>query len=95
MPSNRFQPSIYHWTDRAEITWYEFARKIQHEALKIGLLEHAIPISDISTDQYPRPAARPAYSVLDSSSLADLLGSKNDDWLLNLRIALKRIAGQI
>ena len=91
----KFQPGIYHWSDRAEITWYEFAREIQQEALKIGLLGQAIPITDISTDQYPTPAVRPTYSVLDSSSLTDLLGIKNDDWLLNLRIALNRIAGQI
>ena len=61
---DRFRPGIYHWADRADITWYEFARAIQHEALKIGLLERAIPITDISTEQYPTAAGRPAYLSL-------------------------------
>ena len=91
----RFDPGIYHWTDRSNATWYEFAREIQQEALKAGLLKRTIPINKISTDQYPTRAARPAYSVLDTTDLKNLLGRENVDWQINLRLALLRIANQI
>jgi dTDP-4-dehydrorhamnose reductase len=58
---------IYHWSDQGAISWYDFAVAVQEEGLAAGLLDNAIPISPISTDQYPTPATRPAYSVLDCS----------------------------
>lgn len=91
----RLKSGIYHWTDGADISWYEFAQHIQKEALKIELIERAIPILAISSKQYPTLARRPPYSVLDTTSLTDLLSRKSDDWHLNLRLALHRIADRI
>jgi dTDP-4-dehydrorhamnose reductase len=59
---------VYHWTDAGEATWYEFACEIQAQALARGLLERTIPIQPIATSEYPTPAKRPAYSVLDKSA---------------------------
>lgn len=56
-----------HWTDAGVASWYDFAIAIQEEALAVGLLEKSIPIFPLTTDQYPTPAVRPAFSVLDSS----------------------------
>ena len=92
---DKFKPGIYHWTDRANVSWYEFARKIQHEALAIGLLERGIPIAKISSEQYPALARRPAYSVLETTKMRELLSTENDDWQVNLRLALTRIARHI
>lgn len=80
-----FEPGIYHWTDRGEVSWYEFATAIQEEALVLGLLDKAIPINPISTAQYPTPAARPGYSVLDCSKLQTLINNKGTDWRKNLQ----------
>ena len=92
---NRFKPGIYHWTDGADVTWYEFAREVQKGALEIGLLERAIPLNKISAEQYSAPARRPNYSVLDTTTMRELLNTDNDDWQLNLRLALSRIASLI
>ena len=92
---DKFKPGIYHWTDRANVSWYEFARKIQQEALAIGLLERGIPIAKISSEQYPALARRPAYSVLETTKMRELLSTENDDWQVNLRLALTRIARHI
>ncbi|MGI9232885.1 MAG: dTDP-4-dehydrorhamnose reductase, partial [Woeseiaceae bacterium] len=59
---------IFHWTDRGDCTWYEFATAIQEEAISLGLLATAIPIHSISTDEYPTAAKRPRYSVLDCTA---------------------------
>lgn len=91
---NCFQPGIFHWTDNGNISWYEFACEIQTQAAQLGLLDKPIPINGITTDQYPTPATRPAYSVLDSSRLASLLERSTDDWQANLNLALTRLANR-
>lgn len=59
---------IYHWSDAGVASWYDFAVAIQEEAIKQKLLAHSIPIHPISTSDYPLPAKRPAYSVMDKST---------------------------
>lgn len=58
----------FHLTDGGECTWFEFAKEIGHQ---LGL---QTPISPCQSDEFPRPAARPAYSVLDLSGSEALLG---------------------
>ena len=83
---------IYHWCDGAAISWYDFAVAIQEEALELKLLEKEIPIEAIPTEEYPTPAERPAYSVLDTSQAeADLLFPKQD-WRANLRGIMGHLA---
>lgn len=59
---------IHHWTDAGVASWYDFAIAIQEIAIEKGLLSNAIPIKPIRTIDYPTPAARPSYSVLDKTS---------------------------
>lgn len=59
---------IYHWSDAGVASWYDFAVAIQHEAIQQKLLSRAIPIHPIHTSDYPLPAKRPAYSVMDKSA---------------------------
>ena len=51
---------IYHLTNKGECSWYEFAKKI-FELSKIDV--NVIPVS---SEEYPRPAQRPHYSVLSN-----------------------------
>lgn len=51
----------YHFTNRGEITWYDFASEIIHQ------YGRNCPVHPIPTSSYPTPATRPAYSVLDLS----------------------------
>lgn len=54
---------IVHATNAGDCTWYEFAREIIERA---GL---ATEVRPVTTQQFPRPAPRPAYSVLSAASL--------------------------
>ncbi|MDL2269856.1 dTDP-4-dehydrorhamnose reductase [Desulfosarcina sp. OttesenSCG-928-A07] len=56
---------IYHCSDAGVASWYDFAVAIQEEALRLGILEKKIPVSPILSKDYPTPAKRPSYSVLD------------------------------
>lgn len=64
---------IHHYTDTGVASWFDFAVAIQRIGLELALLDKKIPINPISTAQYPTPAKRPHYSVLDKSSLVNAL----------------------
>jgi dTDP-4-dehydrorhamnose reductase len=73
---------IVHATNAGECSWFEFARAIVSEA---GLTTEVRPIS---TQQMPRPAPRPAYSVLSAKSLKSL-GVQMPTWQDALQRYLK------
>ncbi|CAG7659166.1 dTDP-4-dehydrorhamnose reductase [Paenibacillus allorhizosphaerae] len=54
---------IYHGTNKGCCSWYEFAKAIMEES---GL---AIIVASCTTKEFPRPAPRPSYSVLDHLSI--------------------------
>lgn len=82
---------IHHYTDSGAASWYDFAVAIQEEALAIGLLDREVPVTPIATTDYPTPAARPHYSVLDKSATFALLGGPAPHWRVNLRRMLQEI----
>lgn len=83
---------IHHYTDNGVASWYDFAVAIQELGLDKGLLSVEIPIKSISTSDYPTPAARPSYSVLDKSSLvAALPGVELVHWRKQLSTMLDEL----
>ncbi len=68
---------LYHFSASGTATWYSFAREI--------VADDAKRIVPITTDQYPTPARRPAYGVLDTARFASTFGIELRDW----RVALK------
>ena len=81
----------YHWTDLGTASWYDFAVAIQELGIEAGLLDKQIPISPIKASQYPTPAKRPAYSVLDTSLLREDLDISGSHW----REALKNMINEL
>jgi dTDP-4-dehydrorhamnose reductase len=82
---------VYHWTDLGAASWYDFAVAIQEEALARGLLPRAIPITAISSGDYPTRARRPSFSMLDSSSTRALIDAPARHWRHNLRTMLDEL----
>jgi dTDP-4-dehydrorhamnose reductase len=80
MIQKRDYRGIYHWTDGGSMSWFEFAQQIQSQALQAGILSKAIPITPIATSEYPTPAQRPAYSVLDRSRALEDFECPGLDW---------------
>ncbi|HUX72264.1 MAG TPA: dTDP-4-dehydrorhamnose reductase [Steroidobacteraceae bacterium] len=71
---------IYHWTDLGLASWYDFAVAIQDEALACGILARAVPIVPIATADYPTPAQRPRFSVLDTTATRALIAVPARHW---------------
>lgn len=76
---------VFHWTDAGVASWYDFAMAIQEEAGAAGLLHRIIPVTPVSTEQYPTPAKRPAFSLLDKTSLKAATGMQPRHWRTSLR----------
>lgn len=76
---------IYHCADNGVASWYDFAVAIQEEAHALGLLENCIAIKPLRTDEYPTPAQRPAFSVMDKRATEQQLGYTLPHWRTNLR----------
>ncbi|MEK4665387.1 dTDP-4-dehydrorhamnose reductase [Priestia sp. FSL H7-0729] len=60
---------IYHASNSGTCTWYEFAEAIREEASKQSGFEPTAELTPCTTDQFPRPAPRPAYSVMDQLAI--------------------------
>lgn len=82
---------VYHHTDSGAASWYDFAVAIQEEALAIGLLDRQAKVTPIATSDYPTPARRPHYSVLDKSATNAALGGPAPHWRANLRRMLQEV----
>jgi len=83
---------MHHWTDAGVASWYDFAVAIQEEATALGLITKPVSISPVRTLDYPTPAQRPAYSVLDKTATWEALGFTAPHWRENLRLMLGEVA---
>ncbi len=82
----------FHHSDAGVASWYDFAVAIAEEALALGLLERIPAIRPITTADYPTPARRPAFSLLDCRATRAALGDTPVHWRTNLRLMLKEEA---
>ena len=86
---------LYHWSDKGSCSWFEFALAIQEEALTLGLLSRKIELLPISTIEYPTPARRPAYSVLDKTETRRAIGDEGQPWREALQGMLRDLANSL
>lgn len=84
----------FHWSDKGKVSWYDFALAIQQQGLDAGLLEKAIPIKPILTEQYPTPALRPKFSVLDTGEAEEKLSLLATPWEERLSEVINKLALQ-
>jgi dTDP-4-dehydrorhamnose reductase len=82
---------VLHFTDAGVASWYDFALAIHEEAVVRALAPANVRIVPVSTDQYPTPARRPAYSVLDKSATWARYPGTPLHWRAALRMVLDRI----
>lgn len=82
------QTGTYHLVADGHTTWCGFARAIMREAAAMGLLPRAPQVDAISSAEFPTPAQRPAWSVLDTSRLREVFGIELPDWEEGLQSVL-------
>lgn len=82
---------VMHWTDAGAASWYDFAQAIMEEGLALGLLDKPAKVNPLRTDQYPTPAARPSYSVLELTSTWEALDLQAAHWRVELRNMMREL----
>lgn len=82
---------MHHWSDAGVASWYDFAYAIMEEGVDLGLLDKPITINAITTADYPTPASRPCYSVMDKTVTWKALGMKSEHW----RVALRQMMSEL
>lgn len=80
---------VFHYTNAGVASWYDFAVAIREEAEQLGLLQTNLAISPILSQDYPTPAERPKYSVLNCFDTYQCIGGPARHWRAALRDALK------
>lgn len=68
------QTGIFHYANEGVITWYEFAKAIKK------YIKSKCTIDPIPSSQYPVPAKRPQYSVLDTTKIKETFGIIIPNW---------------
>ncbi|MDR1953504.1 MAG: dTDP-4-dehydrorhamnose reductase [Clostridiales Family XIII bacterium] len=74
---------IYHCTCDGICSWYDFAKEIVRLA---GLTCEVVPCT---TEEFPRPAPRPAYSAMDNLMLRSTVGDETRPWAEALSVFMK------
>ena len=86
------ESGTWHLTAGGETSWHGFAEAIVEAAHASGLIARAPRVVAIPTSDYPTPARRPAYSVLDTTRLRGDFGIVPPDWREGLRYTLEELA---
>jgi len=83
--SNKWEPGIYHFSNKGRISWYDFAVEIKE------LTGSECKLNPIPTSQYPTPAKRPAFSLLDTNKIQRVYGIDIPDWKMSLKKCLDHL----
>jgi dTDP-4-dehydrorhamnose reductase len=76
---------IYHFSNEGNISWYDFAIAIKE------LSGSSCIVNPIPTSEFPTPAKRPFYSVLDKTKIQSRFGIEINDWKQSLATCIERI----
>lgn len=76
---------VYHYANRDPVSWCGLTREIARE------LDPTVTITEVTTAEFPRPAARPAYSVLALDRIEALLGRRVETWSSGLAFYLAHL----
>ena len=68
-------PGVYHFSNEGTISWYDFTKAIHRIA---GI--NTCKVNPLHTEEYPTPAARPHYSVLDKTKIKQTYGIEVPYW---------------
>lgn len=80
-----FSPGLFHYSNEGVCSWYDLAMEICRLITCKGI------IFPVETDEYPRPAKRPVYSVLSKSKIKEVYGVEVPYWRMSLEKCIKNL----
>ncbi len=85
---------LHHWSDAGAASWYDFAVAIGELGVEAGLLQRSAAVRPIATADYPTPARRPSYSLLECGATRQALGLPPQHWRSALAGVLAALASR-
>lgn len=82
-------PGIYHFSNEGVISWYDFTKAIHRIA---GIT--TCKVHPLHTSEYPTPAARPHYSVLDKTKIKNTYGIEIPYWEESLKECVQKLEAE-
>lgn len=83
--SGEWQPGIYNYSNEGIISWFDFANEIKR------LIGSSCMVNPLTTEQFPTPAKRPKYSVLDKTKIQQTFSIQLKDWKESLKICIDKL----
>jgi dTDP-4-dehydrorhamnose reductase len=83
---------IHHWQDAGIASWYDFAVAIADIGFAMGRLDKLPVVTPISTEEYPTPARRPVFSVLDTRHTERDFDLEARHWRYELERMMEQLA---
>lgn len=85
-------PPVMHWCDSGAASWYDVSVAVGELGAELGLLDTPASVQPIQTSDYPTPAARPSYSLLDCNDTRKALELSGEHWRTALKTVLQSTA---
>lgn len=82
---------VLHWSDAGAASWYDFAVAIGEIGQMSGLLDRAADVQPIPTAEYPTPARRPSYSLLECTNTRRILNLPHRHWRSALQEVMRYV----
>jgi dTDP-4-dehydrorhamnose reductase len=83
--SNKWEPGIYNFSNEGIISWFDFALEIK-QSIKSSCI-----VNPLLTEQFPTPAKRPKYSVLDKAKIQQTFSIQLKDWKESLKECIQKL----
>jgi len=83
--SHNWKAGIYHYCNEGAISWFDFAEAI------LASSKDDCELRPIPTSEFPTPAKRPHFSVLDCHKIQEAFGIGQQPWKLRLEDCLRKL----
>ena len=82
---------VFHYCDGRSLSWYDFAREVFDLAVTAGLLSSLPGLTPVSSTEFPQPAERPKWSVLDTSRITEVFNIHPADFEGSIKTVIDEI----
>jgi dTDP-4-dehydrorhamnose reductase len=88
---NHGTSGVHHFCDAGAASWYDFAIAIGDAGVAVGIIDQSAKVVPIRSSEYPTPAKRPGYSLLDCTSTRVALELESNHWQKELSKVIAKI----
>lgn len=88
---NHRTAGIHHFCDAGAASWYDFAIAIGDAGVEAGIIDQSAKVVPITSSEYPTPAKRPGYSLLDCTATRNALELEANHWQRELSKVISKI----